>query len=68
MSHNGVCWHRLYSTSEVLPEPPATETEREYAPNIQKLVKDIGELTLMEVADLNELLKVNFWQKLFAIP
>ena len=39
--------------------PPQVEGDgKSYPPKIQKLVQEISKLTLMEVADLNELLKV----------
>ncbi|KAH9494872.1 Ribosomal protein [Bulinus truncatus] len=47
-----------YSTAaDVLPPPPADMALKVYSPKIQKLVNDIGQLTLLEVSDLNELLK-----------
>lgn len=50
---------RLYGTvTDAILPPHAEGTERIYPPKIQKLVQDISELTLLEVADLNELLKV----------
>lgn len=45
---------RFYS-SEPLPLP--NQDEKQYSPKIQEIVKDISQLTLLEVADLNELLK-----------
>ncbi|PVD38864.1 hypothetical protein C0Q70_01489 [Pomacea canaliculata] len=49
---------RLYGTvTDAILPPHAEGTERIYPPKIQKLVQDISELTLLEVADLNELLK-----------
>lgn len=47
--------NRCYST-EPLPLP--NEPLKTYSPKIQKIVDDISGLTLIEVADLNELLKV----------
>lgn len=47
---------RHYST-EPLPLP--NEAEKSYSPKIQKIVDDISQLTLIEVSDLNELLKVS---------
>merc|ERR1712098_483462 len=53
----------LYSTaaessnSDVIPPPPANIESKTYSPKIEKLVTDISKLTLLEVADLNELLK-----------
>ncbi|CAE1326469.1 RP-L7 [Acanthosepion pharaonis] len=53
----------MFSTSLVfcseapLAAPHIQGTEKIYAPKIQKLVDEIGTLTLLEVADLNELLK-----------
>jgi len=46
---------RCYST-EPLPLP--NEPQKSYSPKIQQIVEDISGLTLIEVADLNELLKV----------
>ncbi|GAB1611034.1 39S ribosomal protein L12, mitochondrial-like [Argonauta hians] len=37
--------------------PHIQDTSKEYSPKIQKLVDEIGALTLLEVSDLNELLK-----------
>ncbi|KAI0229168.1 39S ribosomal protein L12, mitochondrial [Lamellibrachia satsuma] len=48
---------RRYSTAEALATPQAEGEQKVYDPKIQKLVEDIGSLTLLEVADLNELLK-----------
>ena len=48
---------RCYST-EPIPKPQVDGEERSYAPKIQKIVEDISKLTLLEVSDLNELLKV----------
>jgi len=45
------------STSDVIPPPPANISSKTYSPKIEKLVTDISQLTLLEVADLNELLK-----------
>lgn len=47
---------RQYST-EPLPEPHAEGREKNYPPKIQNIVEEISRLTLLEVADLNELLK-----------
>ena len=49
---------RRYSTAEALATPQAEGEQKVYDLKIQKLVEDIGSLTLLEVADLNELLKV----------
>lgn len=46
---------RCYS-SEPLPAPNA-EGEKQYSQKIRQIVDDISQLTLLEVADLNELLK-----------
>lgn len=49
---------RRYSiAAEALSAPHAEGTEKTYNPKIQKLVHDISQLSLLEVADLNELLK-----------
>jgi len=49
------CFRTL--SSGVIPPPTFEGDEKEYPPKIQKLVDEITELTLVEVADLNELLK-----------
>ncbi|CAG5122847.1 unnamed protein product [Candidula unifasciata] len=48
-----------YSTAaaDILPPPESDISKKLYPPKIQKLVEDISHLTLLEVADLNELLK-----------
>ena len=48
-------WSR--SLSDVIPPPTFEGEEKKYPAKIQKLVDEITELTLVEVADLNELLK-----------
>uniref|UniRef100_A0A131XJN3 Large ribosomal subunit protein bL12m n=1 Tax=Hyalomma excavatum TaxID=257692 RepID=A0A131XJN3_9ACAR len=47
---------KSYST-EVLAQPAPSTEERHYPEKITRIVDDIAKLTLMEVADLNELLK-----------
>ncbi|KAH7943968.1 39S ribosomal protein L12, mitochondrial [Rhipicephalus sanguineus] len=47
---------KSYST-EVLAQPASSAEERHYPEKITRIVDDIAKLTLMEVADLNELLK-----------
>lgn len=49
---------RRFNTTEAIPPAALEGEEKQYAPKIQQLVKDISQLTLLEVADLNELLKV----------
>ncbi|KAK7113553.1 large ribosomal subunit protein bL12m-like [Littorina saxatilis] len=51
-----ICTSRLYSTA-ILPQPHAEGDDKMYAPKIEKIVQDISQLSLLEVADLNELLK-----------
>jgi len=48
---------RLYSANAVIAPATLDGEEKNYAPKIQKLVSEISQLTLLEVADLNELLK-----------
>lgn len=50
-----------YSTpaADIIPPPEVDISKKLYPPKIQKLVDDISHLTLIEVADLNELLKVS---------
>ncbi|ETE70357.1 39S ribosomal protein L12, mitochondrial [Ophiophagus hannah] len=43
--------------SEVLASPHMDDAPKEYSPKIQQLVQDIANLTLLEISDLNELLK-----------
>ncbi|XP_053157254.1 39S ribosomal protein L12, mitochondrial [Hemicordylus capensis] len=43
--------------SEALASPPLDDAHKEYSPKIQQLVQDIANLTLLEISDLNELLK-----------
>uniref|UniRef100_A0A8C4TSM2 Large ribosomal subunit protein bL12m n=1 Tax=Falco tinnunculus TaxID=100819 RepID=A0A8C4TSM2_FALTI len=43
--------------SEVLAEAPLDTATKEYSPKVRQLVQDIAGLTLLEVADLNALLK-----------
>lgn len=43
--------------SEALAVPPLDNAPKEYSPKIQQLVNDIASLTLLEVSDLNDLLK-----------
>ncbi|XP_068193421.1 large ribosomal subunit protein bL12m isoform X2 [Antennarius striatus] len=45
------------SHSEAIATPPLDGAPKEYSPKIQQLVSDIASLTLLEVSDLNELLK-----------
>ncbi|XP_050391573.1 39S ribosomal protein L12, mitochondrial [Patella vulgata] len=47
---------RAYS-AETISAPNVEGMEKHYQPKIVKLVEDIGQLNLLEVADLNELLK-----------
>ena len=46
-----------FLSSDVIPPPTFEGEEKQYSLKIQKLVDEITELTLVEVADLNELLK-----------
>lgn len=44
--------------SDAIAAPPLDGAPKQYSPKIQQLVNDIASLTLLEVSDLNELLKV----------
>lgn len=44
---------------EALAGAPLDNAPKEYPPKIQQLVRDIASLTLLEISDLNELLKVS---------
>ncbi|KAL8163384.1 UNVERIFIED_CONTAM: Ribosomal protein [Gekko kuhli] len=46
-----------FQRSEALASPPLDNAPKEYSPKIQQLVQDIASLTLLEISDLNELLK-----------
>uniref|UniRef100_A0A7N6FBJ5 Large ribosomal subunit protein bL12m n=1 Tax=Anabas testudineus TaxID=64144 RepID=A0A7N6FBJ5_ANATE len=57
-----LCALRLITTSppahtDVIATPPLDGAPKQYSPKIQQLVNDISSLTLLEVSDLNELLK-----------
>ncbi|KAG5854142.1 39S ribosomal protein L12, mitochondrial [Anguilla rostrata] len=57
-----VCGLRALKTSSACPSdtiaaPPLDGAPKSYSPKIQQLVSDIASLTLLEVSDLNELLK-----------
>lgn len=59
----GVCAARQlrsssHRRSEALAGAPLDNAPKEYPPKIQQLVQDIASLTLLEISDLNELLKV----------
>ncbi|XP_077067860.1 large ribosomal subunit protein bL12m [Siphateles boraxobius] len=45
------------SASGAITTPPLDGAPKQYSPKIQQLVSDIANLTLIEVSDLNELLK-----------
>uniref|UniRef100_A0A8C8S8F9 Large ribosomal subunit protein bL12m n=1 Tax=Pelusios castaneus TaxID=367368 RepID=A0A8C8S8F9_9SAUR len=58
----GACVGRMLRTScqlrtEALASAPLDNAPKEYSPKIQQLVQDIASLTLLEISDLNELLK-----------
>lgn len=58
-----LCALRLLKTSpathsDAIATPPLDGAPKQYSPKIQQLVNDIASLTLLEVSDLNELLKV----------
>ncbi len=46
------------SPSDAIATPAFDGMPKQYPPKIQQLVNDIANLTLLEVSDLNELLKV----------
>ncbi|KAL2101624.1 hypothetical protein ACEWY4_003385 [Coilia grayii] len=47
----------LACPSDAIATPPLDGSPKQYSPKIQQLVNDIASLTLLEVSDLNELLK-----------
>lgn len=54
------CFIRQTSTEQKpLDVPPPAGVDKVFSPKITSLVQDISNLSLMEVADLNECLKVN---------
>ncbi|GFO38178.1 mitochondrial ribosomal protein l12 [Plakobranchus ocellatus] len=54
--HKFLCQNFSSAAPDIIP-PPGDGTSKTYSPKIEKLVDDISQLTLLEVADLNELLK-----------
>ncbi|XP_067860043.1 39S ribosomal protein L12, mitochondrial isoform X2 [Heptranchias perlo] len=50
--HTSVC-----SRDDALATPPLDTSPKDYSPKIKQLVHDIASLTLLEISDLNELLK-----------
>ena len=58
--------HRFMS-SGAIPAPTFEGDDKLYAPKIQQIVKEISQLTLLEVADLNELLKVSLIKVTFIL-
>jgi len=46
------------AVNDVIPPPPANASDKQYPQKIESLVSDISKLTLLEVADLNALLKI----------
>ena len=55
-------WNRYSSVAserEALLPPRQDGSEKEYSAKIRQLVDDISKLTVLEVSDLNELLKVS---------
>ena len=46
------------SLTNAIATPTLDGAPKQYSPKIQQLVNDIASLTLLEVSDLNELLKV----------
>ena len=49
---------RRYSTQPAIAPVHVEGTAKQYEPKVQQLVDEISSLTLIQVADLNELLKV----------
>jgi len=48
-----------YNSTLAAPQPD--DAVKEYPEKLKNIVDEISKLTLVEVADLNELLKVNLW-------
>uniref|UniRef100_A0A2R5LHW5 Putative mitochondrial ribosomal protein l12 strongylocentrotus purpuratus n=1 Tax=Ornithodoros turicata TaxID=34597 RepID=A0A2R5LHW5_9ACAR len=49
--------HRLQYSTQVLAQPVSAAEEKRYPVKISRIVEEISKLTLLEVADLNDLLK-----------
>ncbi len=49
-----------HAQEEPIPPPNVEGAEKTYSPKVHNIVNQISNLTLLEVADLNELLKVSF--------
>ena len=52
-------FHPRPYVTEAIPSPQMNLEDKNYAPKLEKIVSDISQLNLLEVADLNELLKVS---------
>ena len=51
--------YRTPYCTAAIPSPTPDGQQKNYDPKIQNIVDDISQLTLIQVADLNELLKVS---------
>ena len=64
-ANTAVCHQRVCSTAtDPLPKPPADGSPRVYPEKVRGLVNEISGLTLTEVAQLNDLLKVRRLNKI----
>ena len=54
------CLFCRHSSTQAIPEPQVEGQDKVFPPKLHSIVDDIGKLTLTEVADLNELLKVKY--------
>lgn len=53
--------------ASILGPPPPSGAQRQYPEKIQKIVNEISKLTLIEVSELNELLKVYVYPHLLML-
>ena len=60
-------WRFCTRYNSTLAAPSPDESPKEYSEKITNIVDEISKLTLIEVADLNELLKVNHFSNHFLI-
>ena len=51
-------WSLQQYSTDLIPEPHVEGEEKQYSQKLENIVDEISNLTLLEVADLNELLKV----------
>ena len=61
-------WQARTLSSSAIPAPSFEGEDKKYPEKIHKLVDDISQLTLLEIADLNDLLKVSYLKCFLGMP